>query len=60
MITVNNFLAHWIKEIDIKCYGDDLQMLLTNNPTDIYWHLEAILKLMPKEVLKTFKITFIQ
>ena len=23
-IPVNNFFAHWIKEIDIKRYGDDI------------------------------------
>ena len=33
MITVNNFFTYWIKEIDIKRYGDDLQILPTNNTT---------------------------
>ena len=28
VITVNNFFAHWIKEIDIKRYGDDIPILL--------------------------------
>ena len=32
MITMNNFFAHWIKEIDTKRYGDDLQILQVNNP----------------------------
>ena len=36
MITVNNFFEHWIKEIDINCYGDDLQILPTNNPIASY------------------------
>ena len=31
MITMNNFFAHWIKEIDTKRYGDDLQILQVNN-----------------------------
>ena len=35
MITVNNFFAHWIKEIDIKQYEDDLQILPTGNSTQI-------------------------
>ena len=30
MITVNIFFAHWIKERDIKRYGDDSQIVLTN------------------------------
>ena len=27
VITVNNVFAQWIKEIDIKSYGDDIPML---------------------------------
>ena len=27
LITVNNFFKHWIKEIDIKRYGDDIPIL---------------------------------
>ena len=30
-ITVNNVFAHWIKEIDIKCLGDDIPILPTTN-----------------------------
>ena len=31
IITVNNFFAHWIKEIGTKSYGDDIPILpLTN------------------------------
>ena len=60
MITVNNyFFAHWIKEIDIKCYGDDLQILPTDNPTDIYRYFDKILKLLLRNVLKTFEITLL-
>ena len=35
-ITENNLFAHWIKEIDIKQYGDDLQILPSGNSTNIY------------------------
>ena len=35
-ITINNFFAHWIKEIDIKCLRDDIPILLTTNTIDIY------------------------
>ena len=33
-ISVNNIFAHWIKEIDMKKYGDNLQILPTGNTTD--------------------------
>ena len=36
VITVNNFFAHWIKEIDIKRYGDDVPILPLTNTVDIY------------------------
>ena len=35
-VTVNNFFAHWIKEIDIKRYGDDIPILPITNMVDIY------------------------
>ena len=35
-ITVNNFFAHWIKEIDIKRYGSNIPILpLTNTIVSI-------------------------
>ena len=33
--TVNNFFAHWIKEIDIKRLGDDTPILPTSNTVEI-------------------------
>ena len=33
MIMVNNFFAYWIKEVDIKRYRDDLQILPTLKTT---------------------------
>ena len=35
-IPVNNFFAHWIKEIDIKRYGDDIPILPLRNTVNIY------------------------
>ena len=35
-ITVNNYFAHWIKEIDIKQLGDDAPILPTTNTVEIY------------------------
>ena len=50
MITLNNLFVHCSKEIDIKKYRDDLQVLLTNNATDICQYSNAILKHMPKDL----------
>ena len=40
MITVNNFFAHWLKEVDVKLYPDDIRILPTNNTVDIYRYSE--------------------
>ena len=44
LITVNNFFAHWIKEINIKRCGDDAQTLRTSSPYEIYQYSDAMLK----------------
>ena len=48
-IAVNNFFAHCIKEIDIKRYGNELQILPTDKSRDIYRYSDAV---------KTFQETF--
>ena len=50
-ITVNNFFAHWIKEIDIKRLGEDVPILPTTNMVPIYKYSHAMLKHMPKNAL---------
>ena len=47
LMIVNNFFAHFIKEIDTRRYGDDIRILPTNNTVDIYKHSDAMLKHMP-------------
>ena len=54
-ITVNNFFAHWIKEIDIKRLGDDVPVLPTTNTIEIYKYSDAMLKHVPKKALKVIK-----
>ena len=54
-VTVNNFFAHWIKEIDIKRLGDDTPILPTNNTVEIYKYSDAILKHLPKDALKVIE-----
>ena len=53
LMTVNNFLAQFIKEIDIRRYSDDIRILPTNNTVDIYKYYDAMLKHMPDDALKT-------
>ena len=48
-IPVNNCFAHWIKEIDIKRYGDDITILPLSNTVDIYRYPEEMLKHMLKK-----------
>ena len=52
MITVNNFFAHWIKEIDIKKLGDDQPILPTINTVDVHKYSDQILKHLPSADLE--------
>ena len=54
-ITANNFFAHWIKEIDIKCLDDDIPILLTTNTINIYKYFNAMLKHLPTKALKVIE-----
>ena len=53
--SVNNFFAHWIKEIDIKRLGDDTPILPTSNTVEIYKYSDAILKNIPKDALEVIE-----
>ena len=35
VVTVNNFFACCLKEIDIRCYPDDVRILVTNNTVEV-------------------------
>lgn len=59
MITANKFFAHWVKETDIKRYGDDLQITPTTNPFEIYRYSDAQLKHLPKDSLKAIEKTLL-
>ena len=49
---INKFFAHWIKEIDIKRYGDDMPILPLISTVDIYRYSN---ELIPKDALKTIQ-----
>ena len=51
---VNIFFAHWIKEIDIKRYGNNIPILPLSNTVNIYRYSDKMLQHMPKKALKTF------
>ena len=55
MIPVNNFFANWIKDVTVKCYGDDIAVLSINTTLDTYRYSESMLKHMRKDALATFQ-----
>ena len=57
VITVNNFFGHWIKELNIKRYGDDIPILpLTNTVLiQIYKYSDVMLKHIEDDGLKSFQ-----
>ena len=55
LITVNNFFAHWVKEISITKYGSDRELPPTFTPWEIYQYSDAMLKHLPKASLKTIQ-----
>ena len=52
LILVNNFFAHWIKEIDIMKYGTNKSLFPTTTPKEIYRCSDEMLKHLPKNALK--------
>ena len=55
LITVNNFFAHWVKEISITKYGSDKELPPTFTPWKIYQYSDPMLKHLPADSLKTIQ-----
>ena len=55
LITVNNFFAHWVKEISITKYGSDKELPPTFTLWEICQYSDAMLKHLPKASLKTIQ-----
>ena len=53
MITVNNFFAHWVKEISIIKYGINRELPPTFSPWEVYQYSDQMLKHLPADDLKT-------
>ena len=47
LITVNNFFAHWVKEISITKYGSDKELPPTFSPWKVYQYSDQMLKHLP-------------
>ena len=58
LITVNNFFAHWVKEINITKYGSERKLPTTFSPWEIYQCSDQMLKHLPKDSLKTIQKNF--
>ena len=52
---MNNFFAHWIKDVIVRRYGDDVAVLSINAVLEVYRYSDAMLKHLPDGVLATFQ-----
>ena len=59
LITVNNFFGHWLKDIDIRWYPDNVRILPTHNTVDVYQYSAQQLKYLPRDALQTVEKTFL-
>ena len=55
VFTVNNFFAHWIKEISIIKYGTNKELTPRTMPQEIYQYSDGMLKHLPAKSLKVIK-----
>ena len=59
LITVNNFFAHFVKEISITKYGSDKELIPPFSPYKIYQFPNSMLKHIPVNTPKTIGKTFV-
>ena len=59
MITVNNFFAHWVKEVSITKYGSDKELPPTFSPWEVYQYSDQMLKHLPADDLNSIQKTFL-
>ena len=57
LITVNNLFAHLIKEVSIRKYGSDKELIPRFSPYEIYQYSDSMLKNLPADSLKKLKKT---
>ena len=59
VVMVNNFFVHWLKEIDIRRYPDDVRILPTNNTVKVYNYAAQQIKHLPRKSLDDIKETIL-
>ena len=59
VVMVNNFFVHWLKEIDIRRYPDDVRILPTNNTVKVYNYAAQQIKHLPTKSLDDIKETIL-
>ena len=59
VVMVNNFFVHWLKEIDIRRYPDDVRILPTNNTVKVYNYAAQQIKHLPTKSLDDIKKTIL-
>ena len=59
VVTVNNFFAHWLKEINIVRYPDDITILPSTTMVSIADYANNILKHMPSKQLNTINTSLL-
>ena len=57
MIPVNNFFAHFVKEISITKYGSNKELMPPFSPYDTYQYADSMLKHLPEKALKAIEKT---
>ena len=57
LVFVNNFFAHWMKEVSITKYGSDKELPPTFSPYEMYQYADSMLKHLSKDALKTIEKT---
>ena len=59
VVMVNNSFVHWLKEIDIRRYPDDVRILPTNNTVKVYNYAAQQIKHLPTKSLDDIKETIL-
>ena len=57
LITVNNFLAHLVKEISVTKYRSEKELIPAFTPYEVYQYSDSMLKHLPKDALTKIENT---
>ena len=55
MINVNNFLTHRIEEIKVTRYCDDVEIISTSSPDEVYQYSDVMLKIFARDLANELK-----